>query len=544
MTQANNQHVLAHRAVMGRFLTTLLNEGLIKGSIEGARVKIPLANAPLWFTVDFNCLPIVEGNAVKMLDPDDIIFPLVHDDNEIDDIESLAFLIASHLNQDVSTVLKEMKSSVKTLIHAYSTMEPLPPMGSDAMAWEHSIIEGHPTHPMNKSRSTNPPMAPILPTQNLKTPTICMFALPTNQVTVRGDYFDHILPLAKGCPVFNPAEMVAIPVHELQVPMISLHFPGAIDLGIRLHSEAQVSLRTVRIEKMANVNFKLPLAAIITSAMRTVSPWSTYLCPDFNRIADAVVEDKKILKVGHEVGSVIANHPDPDVQKHFSCIVRNEAQSLCPGETVIVCAALTEKRHGKYILPELFGLTSEASRLAFFKTYVTLLISSFLPPIVKHGFSFEAHLQNTLARFDANNNLVGFCVRDFGGIKAHAPTLLQSTGLELNVWNEEAIQKAHSLKDVYSVGYHTLVQMHLHRIVRALGFHYSRTGWEIIHDLFDQHIPKEHPARDYFLNTPTALWKAFLSMKFDGLYRDYLYAPTPNLLLLRPAKSISPEVSR
>ena len=33
-----------------------------------------------------------------------------------------------------------------------------------------------------------------------------------------------------------------------------------------------------------------------------------------------------------------------------------------------------------------------------------------------HGYGLEAHGQNTLARFDASGNLIGFAVRDFGTV--------------------------------------------------------------------------------------------------------------------------------
>ena len=37
-----------------------------------------------------------------------------------------------------------------------------------------------------------------------------------------------------------------------------------------------------------------------------------------------------------------------------------------------------------------------------------------MPPMRDHGYGLEAHGQNTLARFDASGNLIGFAVRDFG----------------------------------------------------------------------------------------------------------------------------------
>jgi siderophore synthetase component len=63
-----------------------------------------------------------------------------------------------------------------------------------------------------------------------------------------------------------------------------------------------------------------------------------------------------------------------------------------------------------------------------------LSLEAFLPPCLHNGIAFEAHGQNTLARFDSKTKkLVGFIVRDFGGIKGHQETLKNSCDVELDV---------------------------------------------------------------------------------------------------------------
>ena len=45
-----------------------------------------------------------------------------------------------------------------------------------------------------------------------------------------------------------------------------------------------------------------------------------------------------------------------------------------------------------------------------------------------NAFSFEAHSQNVLARFDSKSGqLIGFIVKDYGGIKYYQDTLFAST---------------------------------------------------------------------------------------------------------------------
>jgi siderophore synthetase component len=63
-----------------------------------------------------------------------------------------------------------------------------------------------------------------------------------------------------------------------------------------------------------------------------------------------------------------------------------------------------------------------------------MYLNAFLTPAYKYGFAFEAHGQNTLARFDrATGQLVGFVIRDFGGVKAHQETLQRTLGEQLDV---------------------------------------------------------------------------------------------------------------
>jgi len=58
-----------------------------------------------------------------------------------------------------------------------------------------------------------------------------------------------------------------------------------------------------------------------------------------------------------------------------------------------------------------------------------------------NGFSFESHPQNVLARFDLKSGqLVGFVVRDYGGIKHHQDTLFESTGERAEVLKDNVTE--------------------------------------------------------------------------------------------------------
>ena len=122
-----------------------------------------------------------------------------------------------------------------------------------------------------------------------------------------------------------------------------------------------------------------------------------------------------------------------------------------------------------------------------------IFFAAFLPPVLQDGVAFEAHPQNTIARFSlqAPHELRGFVIRDFGGLRVHPPTLLASTGITLDVLpGDEVI--AETVDDVYALAYHTMVYNHLQRLVRVLGLHYNGKGWEVIRTRLREAIPCGH----------------------------------------------------
>ncbi|KAJ2355890.1 hypothetical protein H4S01_006804, partial [Coemansia sp. RSA 2610] len=122
----------------------------------------------------------------------------------------------------------------------------------------------------------------------------------------------------------------------------------------------------------------------------------------------------------------------------------------------------------------------------------------------------------------------GFIVRDFGGVKVHRKTFSRSTGANIEML-PDACTDALTMYEVYDLAYHTLIQCQLHRLVRALGLHYQGNGWEIVRRSFEQRVPSVHPLRAAWYQETFDL-KCFITMKLDGLYRDYVYHKVANVL--------------
>jgi len=141
--------------------------------------------------------------------------------------------------------------------------------------------------------------------------------------------------------------------------------------------------------------------------------------------------------------------------------------------------------------------------------------------MLQDGVAFEAHPQNTVARFSLQppHEIRGFVIRDFGGLRVHPPTLLASTGVALDVHRGHSIV-AETLDDVYVRMYHTVIHNHLQQLVRVLGLHYNGKGWSVIRSRLREAIPRGHVLQKFWLGeAKTVAGKCFMRMRMINAYR-------------------------
>lgn len=116
--------------------------------------------------------------------------------------------------------------------------------------------------------------------------------------------------------------------------------------------------------------------------------------------------------------------------------------------------------------------------------------------------------------------LIGFVVRDLGGLRIHPPTLRESTGVDFQFLPGHCIVTK-SLEETYPKFYHTFVHNHIQRLIRVLGLHYDGRGWEMLRKHMESVIPRDH-----------GLWKAWLAS-------DSLTVPSKCLMRMRMRDSYS-----
>ncbi|KAH9041648.1 IucC family-domain-containing protein [Lactarius pseudohatsudake] len=467
------------------------------------------------------------GKEVGLLDPLDmsplVLMTVTHKDSDENEERSQSDLVSSQMKDPLvlwetfalsidldptmrSDISGELASSMEWQAHSYDRPPNAPTLLSPSIDWEQSIVEGHPTHPMHKTRHFLPPMPSLTPgSYDLYSPRLRFAILPRASIHVTGDFEALIQPILEratnnaGRALDVPENHIVVPVHELQVSHILDKFEEATVCPeeFSVPARAQQSVRSVILPDILHAtHLKLGVGIKLTSAVRTISPASAYVGPRFSaQVVPALHFDPSLLTVARELASVVHVAPDSDVARHCAAIVRecHENNSETRGERLIVCTSLVERGHAGTdgVTPSVvrvFGLDTEEKRVEWLDNFVRLFFAAFLPPMLEDGVAIP------VARFSLAppHELRGFVIRDFGGLRVHPPTLLKSTGVALDVV----------------------------------------PGHSIVADTLDDAIPPGHALERAWLGeeAKSLEGKCFMRMRMAGMYRHHLHGPFPNLL--------------
>jgi hypothetical protein len=254
---------------------------------------------------------------------------------------------------------QELGSSIIFQKYTYDNPKPLPTLNSSTIKWEQSVVEGHATHPMHKARKSFPPMPPLNPgSYDLDHPAVRLVGIPRESAILRGEYEELSAPLVNALMDAGGnhrniraqyQNYVFIAIHELQLPNIQEKFKDAVIFSKehQLNVEALASLRSVaRPDILPGLSVKLCLGIKISSALRTVTPFTTYFGPGFSfNVVPKLTYDHEVLAIERELGTITYRHEDSDVAKHCSSVIR-EALEYDPkykDDLFIPCGVLVEK---------------------------------------------------------------------------------------------------------------------------------------------------------------------------------------------------------
>lgn len=363
---------------------------------------------------------------------------------------------------------------------------------------------------------------------------MAFLSVPRTDLRLTGDFEQTIQPLLDtlDIPSTSP-DRVIVPCLSRQLPSVHQRFSNAIILKtVTDCADAQASMRTLtlRPESGFGYHLKLSLACQITSALRTITPWTTCGGPVQTALLEKFLPED--LWVFREVAAVSGAQDNFADAKHLSCILRDDLESRAAqnNERLVIAAALAQQPYNntRTYAEILYNLHTAAQKRDWLRTYVTRLFELVLPPLARYGIGLEAHGQNLVARICRETGIVkGFAVRDFGGVRMHVPTL-RNYGVNFDSLPPGGATLTDDLHNVWSKVHHALVQNHVGLVVSALGLERDG-GWGIVREVLERVLTGEEEGMgrevlEFFLQN-TMPFKCFLRMRMEGKYRDVSAVP-------------------
>lgn len=427
----------------------------------------------------------------------------------------------------------------------------------DVLYSESLIFEGHPTHPLTKTklplsmeevRTYSPEFEKII---NLKVMLIHNEYVNVTTILDHSQFIlNEIIPeyLDELHTFMNDRERLlkdykVILVHPWQYEhTIRNKFKEwlqdhiLISTPFHVPSKATSSFRTMSLINHP-YHVKLPVNVQATSAVRTVSPETTIDGPKLSQALHRELNQYTQLDVALEPYGLFAK-TDSDDARQLACIIREKPFTKDDG-ILLVTGALVNKNvvdneitvdsYLKWINDDINQHTIHQ----FMRNYTRQLVTPLLALIQDYGIALEAHMQNTLVHLGPKYQ-IQFIVRDLGGSRIDIKTL--SLKLKhIEVENKSLL--ADSIEEVIMKFQHAVVQNQLAELI----FHFKKYDFikeeelfNIIQEEIEVAINDTKPHADTLrkvLFGPTITVKALLKMRMKKKVKKYL-----NISLDNPIK--------
>ena len=497
----------AQLASLSRVAACLINEHLVQATFAGDTITIrhPKSNDE----VTIGLCNVSVGNGY--VHPTDITHQVRHSGGElVTDGASLMKLFGKWADVDVRRVCQELENCVENQQRTYSKPRDLD-IHSPAIEWEQAVVEGDSIHPWHKCRF------PVV--DDFTTTRIHFVVAGFPGVEVVGTYNEWMGKVLAPDIVDANQNGTIIPVHELQLPTVQQLYPGIKVLPQTVIGRPQSSLRTISLPGTTDeICIKIPVPIKVTSIVRTIRPWAITIGHRLGPILQLLEEASRSFG-----GSLITTREYGAAKsetEHLGCLIRESSESISArtGDRVIVCAALAENIGA--VWDEL------ADRPSVLREYCYHLFRAVLPSVFLHGFALQAHLQNLLVRLDPETKEIkGFVARDFGSFRVHSATFLETTSLDIDTsW---VLTGMDTLEKVYCYIL-SVVHGHVGRMSKALDL--GMGGWKIALEELQKVIPpKNEMARQLWLERPTRVARAHVSMQLYGVKTECTSIQVPNL---------------
>lgn len=208
------------------------------------------------------------------------------------------------------------------------------------------------------------------------TPTLAFVSVPRDNLRITGHFEQELQPLVKRLDIpQTSSDRVIVPCLAQQLPSVHQRFPDAILLKLTTNcADAQASMRTLtmRPELEFDYHLKLSLACQITSALRTITPWTTCGGPVQTALLERFLPED--LWVFREVAAVSGSQEDFNEARHLSCILRDSLESKAEAndEVLILAAALAQQPYGdsRIYAEILYNLETVSQKKQWFQRFV------------------------------------------------------------------------------------------------------------------------------------------------------------------------------
>lgn len=427
----------------------------------------------------------------------------------------------------------------------------------DVLYSESLIFEGHPTHPLTKTklplsmeevRTYSPEFEKII---NLKVMLIHNEYVNVTTILDHSQFIlNEVIPeyLDELHTFMNNRERLlkdykVILVHPWQYEhTIRNKFKEWLQNHILISTPFHVpSKATSSFRTMSLINHpyhvKLPVNVQATSAVRTVSPETTIDGPKLSQALHRELNQYTQLDVVLEPYGLFAK-TDSDDARQLACIIRekpfikNDGILLVTGALVnknVVDNEITVDSYLKWMNDDINQHTIHQ----FMRNYTRQLVIPLLALIQDYGIALEAHMQNTLVHLGPEYQ-IQFIVRDLGGSRIDIKTLSQKLK-HIEVENKSLL--ADSIEEVIMKFQHAVVQNQLAELI----FHFKKYDFikeeelfNIIQEEIEVAINDTKPHADTLrkvLFGPTITVKALLKMRMKKKVKKYL-----NISLDNPIK--------
>ncbi|WP_270915764.1 IucA/IucC family protein [Staphylococcus saprophyticus] len=413
---------------------------------------------------------------------------------------------------------------------------------------ESLVIEGHPTHPLSKTKL---PLSEAeikqYATEFEKIIGLPIMLIHKQHCVITSMENDTDFILDEIVPEYRYKLKAFLDVHDLELNDYSLMFvhPWQYEKVIphqfaewieskyllptpfEVEAKATLSFRTMQLIGKP-YHIKLPVDVQATSAVRTVSSVTTVDGPKLSYELQDMLDIYPQLHVSMEPFGIHAK-TEPDIARHLACIVRHQPYLADNGTTIVTASLVNRNPVDNQITVDSYlnwinDEITEGTIKKFLSVYTKTLIDPLVAYIQDYGIALEAHMQNTIVNLGPNYQMQ-FIIRDLGGSRIDLSTLQQKLP-NITLTNKSLI--AENIESVIAKFQHAVIQNQIAELIH----HFSQYDgveetqlFEIVSEIVEQAIDPHKPHAQKLRNVlfgPTITVKALLRMRMESKVKQYV----------------------